>query len=380
MGNDTKNRLAERVQIATVEAVQAMACPTCGGGLDVQFAPKGKRSKGAGSLSVTCTQCMWRVVTDGIPSEPPWVRLLGAKFQTLAPKIPPENDLRLLDHLAQHLGVLNVEYNNLDASGKQVGKSAVKTYSGFFIDLDAQWYFVTAGHVFEGTGGDGLLQAVKNKQVEIKGASILDFFGPNAKLEGGPTNIDFASVVQDTIIANDDPLGIDFAFMPLRDWYVTSIKGNGVIPLEIKNYKGTAQKYVVIGFPDEEKKASPDPNNPQAGTIRLCFARMDKCRLPRHLKEPALPYFAAKLPDEGPASAMGFSGSPVFAVDVDLKKGRTYYTLIGIDYKWYPTERIVVGCLMKCVLAEFRKRLKKRKPTQKRRQTVKENATKQVAV
>jgi hypothetical protein len=81
MGNDI-NRLAARVQVATAEALQTRACPACGGGLDVQFAPKGKKGKGAGSLSVMCAQCMWRVVSDGIPSEPPWVRILGPKFHT----------------------------------------------------------------------------------------------------------------------------------------------------------------------------------------------------------------------------------------------------------------------------------------------------------
>jgi hypothetical protein len=79
-----KNRLAERVQLATAAALRTIACPACGGGLDVQFARKGKKGKGAGSLSVMCFQCMCRVVSDGIPSEPPWVRVLGSKFQTAA--------------------------------------------------------------------------------------------------------------------------------------------------------------------------------------------------------------------------------------------------------------------------------------------------------
>lgn len=82
MDNETKNRLADRVQVATAEALQAMVCPTCGGGLDVQFAPKSKKGKGAGSLSVMCATCTWRVVSDGIGKEPQWVGTLGSKFHT----------------------------------------------------------------------------------------------------------------------------------------------------------------------------------------------------------------------------------------------------------------------------------------------------------
>lgn len=76
------SKLADRVQGATAEVLQSLSCPLCDGGIDVQFAPKGRRGKGAGALSVTCAKCMWRVVSDGIPAEPPWVQVLGRKFRT----------------------------------------------------------------------------------------------------------------------------------------------------------------------------------------------------------------------------------------------------------------------------------------------------------
>ncbi len=295
----------------------------------------------------------------------------------LAPIDP--NDQAFLDYLGKHLGVLAVEYVDLDANANPKGPRQILSYSGFFAVLDGQWYFVTAGHVFDrddekdGKRLVGLVQALRASAIGITSAMICDFFGPDAKLEGGPTIIDFPDVLKDTIYVNDEILGLDFAFMPLRDWYVTSVKGNGVEPLEIakKYYKGKAQKYVVIGFPDEEKRPSNDPRNAQDGSVRLCFLRMDKCRLPRNLRKPKLPYFAAKLPDEGPNSAEGFSGSPVFAVDVDLKKNRTYYTLIGIDYSWFDDEKIVMGCLLKGVVAQVRKRLKKSKAKAKARNKTK---------
>jgi hypothetical protein len=84
MDNEIKHRLAERVEDATAETLQSMVCPECSGGLDVQFAPKAKKSKRAGSLSVMCAQCKWRVVSDGIRSKPPWVKVLGSRFHTAA--------------------------------------------------------------------------------------------------------------------------------------------------------------------------------------------------------------------------------------------------------------------------------------------------------
>ena len=82
MDNKEKNRLAEQIQDVTADQLKATACPVCGCGLAVQFAPGGKRGKGAGSLSVMCRQCMWRVVTDGVAKEPAWVNDLGPKFHT----------------------------------------------------------------------------------------------------------------------------------------------------------------------------------------------------------------------------------------------------------------------------------------------------------
>jgi hypothetical protein len=92
MDTATKNRLADLVQNATAETLQRLACPACGGNLDIQFVPKGRGGKAAGSLSVMCAQCMWRVISDGVPVEPPWVRELGLKVQTVKKLVSPSPD------------------------------------------------------------------------------------------------------------------------------------------------------------------------------------------------------------------------------------------------------------------------------------------------
>jgi hypothetical protein len=275
-------------------------------------------------------------------------------------------DLTFLTHLGKHLGVLGVEYVLVDKDGRDKGKPQMQTCSGFFIVLDNQWYFVTAGHVLERADGPlGIKQALDAKAIRITRAFLADYFGPDAKPHpfGSdevwlPTVIDLHDPLAQAVFINDDTTGLDFAFLPLRDFYVASVTKNGVVPLteDQWEYHGEAMKYVLVGFPDEEKSPSATDSSPEA-SVRPCFARMDRCELPSHLPKPTLPYFAAKLPDEGPVSPAGFSGSPIFAVDVDVGANRTYYALIGIDYKWHKSERIVVGCLMRDVVAEFRKRL-----------------------
>ena len=51
--------------------------PTCAGSLTIQYTDRGK-----GALSIFCPRCRWRVITDGLPREPPWVKELGRKVET----------------------------------------------------------------------------------------------------------------------------------------------------------------------------------------------------------------------------------------------------------------------------------------------------------
>jgi hypothetical protein len=268
-----------------------------------------------------------------------------------------EGDLVFMDYLGRHLGVLTVEYVPLN-DGKDNGNPLVETCSGFFIILDNQWYFISAGHVFERTDNKlGLRQALDQKAIRVTKASIADFFGSNVRVST-PTSIDFHSVIARTVVVIQDDVGLDFAFVPLQDRYSVAMHLNGIVPLTEDQWQnhGDAGKYVLIGFPDEEKTPSRTDASIDA-SVRMCMARMDKCDIPSHLPTPTLPYFAAKLPNDGPVKPVGFSGSPIFTQDNDATG--TYYSLHAIDYKWYPAERIIVGCLMTHVVAEFRKQIAK---------------------
>ena len=80
--NQIKHQLVNLIQDATPDAIISLMCPACHGGLSVQYTSKGKTA-----LSVTCAQCMWRVISDGLRTEPPWVRELGPKVQTAKNKV-----------------------------------------------------------------------------------------------------------------------------------------------------------------------------------------------------------------------------------------------------------------------------------------------------
>jgi hypothetical protein len=278
---------------------------------------------------------------------------------------PLGNDPHFLQRFGRFLGLLGVEFVPLDAEGRDRGTPQMRTYSCFFIELDSRSYFVTAGHNFERSDGPlGLRQAIDTKAIRVRRAFLADYFGPDSKpycVDSQevylPTVLDQDEPFANTFFMNDESLGLDFAFMPLRDFYVRSITQAGVVPLTEAQwqYRGEATTYALVGFPDEEKSPSPEESSAQA-TVRPCLSRMHRCDLPSQIAEPRLPYFAAKLPDDEPVSPMGFSGSPIFGEYLNAETKTVDYSLVAIDYAWHKAERIVVGCLMTEVVSEFRTR------------------------
>jgi hypothetical protein len=275
-------------------------------------------------------------------------------------------DHPVLKEVRKHLGLLAIEFVRLDSNGKHIGAAEMQSYSGFFVALDDEVFFVTAGHVLQRDGTDGrlgLVQARDAKAIRINRAFIGDYFSPHAETYSSgsgeliplPTIVELSHLLEKAVYFNDKATGLDFAFMPLREFYVRGITANGTVPITEAWWQENvrATKFVLAGFPDEEKTPSATDTSAEA-TVCLCFAVMERCELPDHLSRPSLPYFAAKLPDSDPISPVGFSGSPIFGVVEE--PGKASYTLVAIDHKWHPAERIIVGCFMTDVVSEFRRR------------------------
>lgn len=269
---------------------------------------------------------------------------------------PPDLDETWMKFIGRYIGCLAVTYYMLDANGNNTGDPLTNTYSGFFIKLADQWFFVVAGHVFKRSSNDkkvGLEQAIARKAIRIVSAAILDYFGDNAKVFSA-TAIDYESVLNKTVFVNDDEYGLDFAFLPLREWYVASVTGNGVVPFVEDNwkYEDDAQQYRIIGFPEELQIPCVCTDSKILGYVRPVFAVLSKCNVPARFKR-KIARFAGKLPDEGPKHAIGFSGSPVIALNAN--NGKTDIYLVGIEVEWDEDERTVIVCLMKDVVEAYRR-------------------------
>jgi hypothetical protein len=216
----------------------------------------------------------------------------------MTPK-PPfiEEEARWMKSLGQYIGCLAVTYVPLDANGDDDGTPMTDICSGFFIILDEHWFFVTAGHVFMNDKGVGLEQQIERKRIRIESAGILDYFAMEPSDDHRPTMIDYAAVLERTIYLNEKECRLDFAFLPLPDGTVRTIKGKGVKAFIEGNWENEAkaEQYRITGFPEEEQIPSSCTDTQVISYIRPVSVATEPCALPAGVPEPKYPYFAAKL-------------------------------------------------------------------------------------
>jgi hypothetical protein len=251
---------------------------------------------------------------------------------------------RFLKQVGRHLGCLVVNYVALDSKGNDVTEERVASFSGFFIVMDGQWLFVTAGHVFD-DAEEGIERLRKAGRIRVTHARIVTCFGAGAA-NCLPTIISYDDVPKISI--DDGRRGLDFAFLPLRDFYVSGITANGVVPFRPEDWaepaEGKVVAFGVVGFPEEEKQAS-DGDERVDGWVRPVLVWVRPCALPENAPSPDYPLFVAEIPYSIPKSPKGLSGGAVIAL-VEKADGSTTYHLVGVQSFWNKSARVIYACPM----------------------------------
>jgi hypothetical protein len=260
------------------------------------------------------------------------------------------NDALLFDHLGQHLVALCAVYVPLDSAGRPDGKERSVSFSAFVVVLDGNWFVITAGHVLGERFGD----FISRRQIQLSHCSLADYFGKNAKTQM-PTVVSFDDMPKFHV--DDRQLGLDIGVFQLRDFYMSGLQSNGVVPLSEDNWiEGdsiNAEDFAILGFPNEEKHA--DDGDPVVEWVRPCLAGVVPCALPSDAPSTTYPLFVGKLRAEEPASVEGMSGGPIFRLKQE-RNGLRYW-LHGVQAFWRPSSRITFGCPMRVVAQVIRERL-----------------------
>jgi hypothetical protein len=248
------------------------------------------------------------------------------------------------------LVALSCVYVPLDRTGSPVGPQRSVSASGFVIELDETWYFVTAGHVL----GEGIGDHIANGRVRLDHCSLADYFGRNAKTHH-PTPISYEGTPK--FYVDDWSLGLDVGALQLRPIYIDGLKSNGVVAIPesqwLEGDSTNEQQFLILGLPEEEK--SRDNADTVVEQVRPCIAGVTSCHLSEGEVAPPNPIFVGRLNSDEPDSMVGFSGGPIFRLRQEQNGMRLW--LHGLQSRWRKSERLVLGCPMTVAARLIRERL-----------------------
>ncbi|HLN28158.1 MAG TPA: hypothetical protein VK395_10480 [Gemmataceae bacterium] len=252
--------------------------------------------------------------------------------------------------MSRHLVGLSGTYFPLDQEEKAFRtKEQVFCFPGFVLALNGHWHYVTAGHNLL----DVLEDYVKKGWIKLTGNfAFLDYFGPDAKVKE-KTVFDYDRANKLRIDQKD--LGIDFALIPLDDYYKLHLEANGVIPFERKHWIGTNQIefsfYAMLGFPEDlmEPCSRVVQNREQVG-LDVCatlvlIKRLE--RAPDGIDAPGGDWLIGEV--SAPISMKGMSGGPVFGFR-QRDNGRWEYRLVAVQSRWFKDHRVIYASAISPVM------------------------------
>lgn len=242
-------------------------------------------------------------------------------------------------------------YFQLNKQGKPTGKPAGFNFSAFVLSVRGQWNLVTAGHILS-----NLESHLNAKQIVLNHSYLVDSYGPDPTTSQ-PTPF----VFEDAPKMYVDRDGLDFGLIALSQYYVESLRANGVLPfgeIDWVNQPVDFDAFYLLGLPTEMNRPSFDSTSLILNPLIMRLDRLEG--VPPCFDETPYPRFFGHLRDPGEIKDIdGMSGGPVFGIGKDAD-GNCRYWVVGIQSGWLASKRIiaatplpVVGRLIEGIIADY---------------------------
>lgn len=208
-------------------------------------------------------------------------------------------------------------------------------FSGFLVDVCAEWFYVTAGHI------------LRDIRKSLRAGGKFDIWRLGDQTAGNKfkdTAIPFAFDIDRWLVIEDEEIGLDYAVVMLEPIYRQLLSAGGVTPIDKTawgDYAAEHDQWVLVGIPSETVMYDGET----LITARVIVAPIKPADSPEMAGQKAKNQFFGHLMND-PAKIVqdidGMSGGPIFA----LKKiqGTWKYMVIGVQSGWYPTSRIIAAC------------------------------------
>lgn len=252
-----------------------------------------------------------------------------------ASEFPPEN--QLLKELMHPMVCLFFASHLVDL-GKDLKKETASHYcSGFVVEVDARWYWMTAGHILK-----DIQSEIDNPRVVVKDFSFLDHFGPG-DLNKLPLPFDFERAWKHYEYDEED--GIDYGIVELREHDKRLMLANKVPPITKADWEGlgssTRREHFMLGFATDSVQETIS-EIPEGAIIRsrtcpsAIYLEMQN-ETEFDDKKTKYPRLISKLSDNWPEGNIdGMSGGPIYGYD-DTK---SRFRIVGIQSGWRRISRM----------------------------------------
>ena len=215
-------------------------------------------------------------------------------------------------------------------------KDKALMFSGFLVEYEGLWFYVTAGHILEG------IRKAQSAGAEFDRWRLDDSTAGN-RFNGFAIPIDFR--LEDWMVIRNEDLGIDYATLPLMDIYRQQLSAGGTVPLGPAAWGSSLddhEAWALIGIPAE----SVTFDGVTELTASVVTVPLKSCPAPVEAKVKTENQFYATFaasPEGFVEDIDGMSGGPVFSLHKDEVDAWTY-KVIGVQSAWYKSQKILAIC------------------------------------
>lgn len=208
-------------------------------------------------------------------------------------------------------------------------------FSGFLVNVDDVWFYMTAGHILRGI------------RLALKQGATFDVWRLGDQTAGNRFNntaIPYGFDIDRCGVIENEELGLDYAAIPLEALYCRQLEAGGAIPISKVawgDHVTEHDQWALVGVPSETVSY----DGKTLINARVVVTPIEPVDAPPGAGQKAQNQFYGRLKDDSAGIVKdidGMSGGPIFA----LKKidGTWKYSVIGVQSGWYEKDRIIAAC------------------------------------
>lgn len=220
--------------------------------------------------------------------------------------------------------------------GEKTPNEKLLLFSGFLVDVDDVWFYVTAGHI---------LRRIRSA---LEGGLQFHTWRLSDRSAGNQfknTAIPFLFEIDRWLVIEDEEVGLDYAATALHPMFRDLLAAGNVVAIEKVawgDHVTDHDQWALVGVPSE----SVSYDGKTIITARIVVAPLAPVdKPPEAAGSRAENQFYGRLKDDSSSilkDVDGMSGGPIFSLK--NVNGQWKYHVIGLQSSWYPSSRVIAAC------------------------------------